>query len=137
VSEENVEIVRSVLEAANRRDAATTLALYDPQVVWDHTHGPMMELMGGPATYHGHAGLRRWFREYYEAWGDVQAEIVELIDAGDQVISIITYRARGRASGVEVELPMAGLWTIDDGKVVRAEWFRTGGEALEAAGLSE
>ena len=133
-----MEIVRQVLEAANRHDGASALALYDSTVVWDHTRGPIHELMGGPSVYHGHDGLRRWFGEFYEAWADVQAEILELVDAGEQVISITNYRARGGASGADVEIAaMAGLWTIREGKVVRAAWFRTRAEALEAAGLSE
>jgi hypothetical protein len=32
---------------------------------------------------------------------------------------------------------MAGVLTIRDGQVTRAEWFRRRDEALEAAGLSE
>jgi ketosteroid isomerase-like protein len=138
MSRENVEIVRSVLEGANSRDSERTLALYDPAVVWDHTEGPIKELMGGPTVYHGHEGLRRWFREYYEAWGDVQAEIIELIDAGNEVVSVINYRSLGRASGIEVEFrEMAGVWTVEDGKVTKAAWFRTRAEAIETAGLSE
>jgi ketosteroid isomerase-like protein len=134
MSPQNVEVVRQILEAANRHDGETALSLYDPRVVWDHTHGPINELMGGPSVYHGHDGLRRWFGEFYEAWADVKAEILELIEAGDQVISIINYRARGGASGAEVEIAaMAGLWTLREGKVVRAAWFRTREEAVEAA----
>ena len=138
MSAENVEIVRRILEAANRHDGSAALALYDPEVVWDHTHGPIRELMGGPNVYYGHDGLRRWFGEFYEAWDDVQAEILELTDAGEQVISVTNYRARGGASGAVVEIAaMAGLWTLREGKVVRAAWFRTREKALEAAGLSE
>jgi ketosteroid isomerase-like protein len=138
MSQENVEVVRRILEAANRHDGAAALALYDPAVVWDQTLGPIRELMGGPNVYHGHDGLRKWFGEFYEAWADVQAEILELIDAGEQVISITNYRATGGASGADVEISaMGGLWTIREGKVVRAAWFRTREEALEAAGLSE
>ena len=139
MSQENSAVVRDILEAANRHDGAAALALYDPAVVWDHTHGPIRELMGGPAVYHGHAGLRRWFGEFYEAWADVQAEILDLIDVGDdQVISVINYRARGGASGAGVEISaMAGLWTVRKGRVVRAAWFRTREQALEAAGSLE
>jgi ketosteroid isomerase-like protein len=62
----------------------------------------------------------------------------ELIDAGDKVISIVTGRARGRASGVEVEnRHHGGVWTIRGGKIVQVVWFPTREEAVEAAGLSE
>src|SRR4051812_26664118 len=121
MSQENLEIVRRILDAANRRDTASALDLYDPALVWDHTRGPMRDVMGGQRVYHGHEGLRHWFRDFYEVWTQVEAHIVELIDVGDQVLSVIDYRARGRASGAEVEIPrMAGLWTVRTGKVVRA-----------------
>ncbi len=138
MSRENVEIVRRVLDAANRRDTTSTLDLYHPALVWDHTRGPVRELMGGGQVYHGHEGLRRWFQEVYEAWDDLEARIVEMIDMGDQVIAVIDYRARGRASGAHVEMSgLAGLWTIREGKVVRAAFFRTREEALEAMGRHE
>jgi ketosteroid isomerase-like protein len=71
-------------------------------------------------------------------WENLEDNIEELIDAGDDVISIVTTRARGRASGVEVEWKdNAGVWTIRDGKVIRVVWLPTRAEALEAAGLSE
>ena len=47
MSRRNVEIVRRVLDAANRRDTVGTLELYDPALVWDHTRGPLREVMGG------------------------------------------------------------------------------------------
>jgi ketosteroid isomerase-like protein len=137
MSQENVEIVRQIFDAANRRDSASTLALYDPTLIWDHTRGPLRELMGGQDVYCGHEGLRQWFRDFYEVWDNVEARVVEVIEAGDDVISVIDYRARGRASGAEVEMGMAGVWTIQAGKVVRAAWFTTRDEAFEAVGLRE
>jgi ketosteroid isomerase-like protein len=61
----------------------------------------------------------------------------ELIDAGERVISVVTRHGRGRASGAEVDWPLALVWTIRKGKVIRVVWFPTRAEALEAAGLRE
>ena len=62
-------------------------------------------------------------------------DVVELFDAGDHVITVLNYRGRGRASGIEVEMAhMAGAWTIRQGQVVRVAWFRTRAEALAAIG---
>jgi ketosteroid isomerase-like protein len=69
--------------------------------------------------------------------GKIEYGYEELIDAGEQVISVVTRHARGRASGVEVERPFALLWTLREGKVIRVVWFLDRAEALEAAGLSE
>ena len=137
MSEENVEIVRRVYDATSRREDATTiLTFYDPEVEWDISHGPARELMGH-RVYRGHEGLRRFFREWYEAWETVKPALEELIDAGEHVIAVETTRGRGRTSQVEVEMPHYSVWTIRRGKVIRVVWFATREEALEAAGLSE
>ena len=135
MSQENVEIVRRVYEAATRRDAATVLALYDPEVELDSTRLGIVDSAGG--VYRGHEGLRSFFRGWHEAWGNIEYDYEELIDAGEQVISVVTRHARGRASGIEVERPFALLWSLREGKVVRVVWFLDRAEALKAAGLSE
>jgi ketosteroid isomerase-like protein len=137
MSEENVETVRRIYEAAMRRDAATVLALYDPDVELDASRIGVSNHPSGADAYHGHDGLRDLFREWHEAWGKIEYDYEELIEAGEQVIAVVNRHARGRASGVEVERPFALLWTLREGKVVRVVWYLTREEALEAAGLSE
>ena len=44
---------------------------------------------------------------------------------------------RGRGSTVETDIPVAGIFTFEQGKLVRWEDFRDRDRALEAAGLSE
>ncbi len=134
MSQENVEIVQRLYLAAGRRDADAVLDLYDPEVELATTRIFLGETGG---IYHGHDGLRRFFRDWHDAWTDTPYDFDELIDAGDQVISIVTQTGRGRASGVEVDLPMALVWTLRNGKILRVVWFRTRSEALVAAGLSE
>lgn len=135
VSKENLEIVRRVYESADRRDAPAVLAAYDQDVEWDVSRSPMARLVGG-GVYHGHEGLRSFFRGYHEAWESIQYRCAELIDAGEHVISVDAERGRGRASGVEVDLTQYAVWTIRDMKIVRVVWFPTRAAALEAAGLS-
>jgi ketosteroid isomerase-like protein len=137
MSRGNVEIVRRVFDAEARRDAATALSLYDQEVEFDTSHGTFGDL-AGRRLYHGHDGLRTWFRDWYEAWESIHEEIEELIDAGDEVVSVVTIRGRGRASGLELELThQPAVWSIQHGKIVRVVWFRTRQEAIEAAGLRE
>jgi ketosteroid isomerase-like protein len=137
MSQENVEIVRRIFEAAASGDSADVFALYDPAVEWDASRAPMPRLIGGGDVFHGHDGLRRFFKERNAIWGEIEDEPKELIDAGDHVVSADTERGRGRSSGVEVEMTQYAVWTIRSGKVVRVVWFPTRAEALEAAGLSE
>jgi ketosteroid isomerase-like protein len=137
MSQENVELVRRVFQAVSRRDSEAVLALYDPDVEWDATRSPL-GLVTGISVFHGHHGLRRAFREWYEGWDRVVDEVEEVIDAGEQVIAVVTLRARGRSSGVDVEWEhYASIWTIRDGRIVRVVWLPSRAEALEAVGLSE
>jgi ketosteroid isomerase-like protein len=138
MSRENVEVVRRVYDAVGRRDTERVLSLYDPDVEWDGSRSPWAEVIPGTALFHGHEELRRVFRLYYEMWETFEDNVEELIDADDQVVSVVTSRGRGRASGVEVEWAgNAGVWTIRDGKVIRVVWFPSREEALEAVGLRE
>lgn len=135
MSRENVEIVRRVYEAAARRDSTTVLSLYDPDVEWDMSHHPYGEMFEPGGSRLGHEGLRAWFHEWYEAFEGFEHECQELIDAGEQVVSVGIDRAHGRESGVAVERHIAGLWTIREGRIVRVAWFPTREEALQAAGV--
>ena len=137
MSAEDVALVRRLYEAVALRDNATVLSLYDPELIWDHTHNEEIDrLMGGPTVYRGHAGLRQWSRSFYDAWSVVEADLEEVIDAGESVVAVLDYKATGRVSGAEVQITrMAGVFTIAGGKVVRVVWFRDRDEALAFAGL--
>jgi ketosteroid isomerase-like protein len=137
MSEENVEVVRRVYDAVARGDTATVLALYHPEVEFDFSRSPQGRLGLMKRVYRGHQGVRDWVRDRYEEWDTIEDDLEELIDAGEHVISVVTHRGRGRASGVLVDMSGAGVWSIREGKVVRAVWFHTREAALEAAGLSE
>ena len=132
MSQENVEVVRRVYEAAGNRDTETVFDLYDPEVVLDASRLGMFA-----EPYHGHDGLRSMFRHWHDAWGEIEYSYDELLDAGDQVISVVTRHARGRGSGAEVDRHFALLWSVNNGRVVRVVWYLSRAEALEAAGPSK
>jgi len=136
MSQENVEVVRRLHAAAASRDVATVLALYDAEVELDASRVQIVGFMGQD-VYRGHEGLRRFFREWHEAWENVEYDFEELIDAGDQVISVVTRRARGRASGADVEWHVALVWTLREGRVTRLVWFPSREDALGATDPSE
>jgi ketosteroid isomerase-like protein len=136
MSQANMEIVKRVYEAVARRDSGSVLDLYDPEFVSDVSRLPEYALTG-ETIIRGHDELRSSWREWYEVWESFEDECEELIDAGEHVISVVTRRGRGRASGAEASTRVAGVWTIRNGRVVRTVWFQSVEEALDAAGLSE
>jgi ketosteroid isomerase-like protein len=133
MSEENVEIVRRVYEAVARGDTGAVLAAYDTEVEWDFRRSPFRDFLKYD-VYRGHGGLRSFIRERTDdAWADVHDDLDELIDAGEHVVSVVTSRGRGRASGAEVEMTHAGIWTLRKGTIVRVVWVGTRDEALARA----
>ena len=136
MSQENVEIVRKVYEAAARGDTAAIFELYDSDIEWDASRTERGAVTGRVAR--GKESLLKWLREWYEAWETINDDLEELIEVNDnKVISVMVQRGRGRASGIEVEDRLWTVWTIREGKVVRVVWFPTSAEAFEAVGVSE
>ena len=81
--------------------------------------------------------MRQYWRESLSVFGEVDFEVEELVDAGDQVLAVIREREVGRASGVPVEMTHLDVWTLADGKVTQLQAFDDREQALEAAGLRE
>ena len=136
MSQENVEIVRRVFELGLNRDTArAALELYDTELVWDVSRLGVADF--GRGVYHGHEGLRDWFRQWYAAWENTRNELEDLIEVGGHVLSIHTQRGLGRESGIEVTIQQFAVWTLLDEKVIRVTWFKTLAEAMSAAGAQK
>ena len=136
MSEKNIDVVRTLYEAAARRDDATPFEVYAEDIVFDISNSRRVALALRP-TYHGHEGVREYWRENVSAFGEIDFEVKELIDAGDQVLAVIRERAVGRASGVPVETTHLAVHTLSGGKVIQVQMFDDPQQAREAAGLAD
>jgi ketosteroid isomerase-like protein len=134
MSQENVEIVRSVYESFLRSDWGTIAELADPNVEYHGTVGGLEEGRVG----RGLQQMRQVFEEDdLEAWDERRLEPEEFIDAGDEVVVLQREYRRGRGSGVELVSDTAAVFEVRDGHVVRVQGYMDRAKALEAAGLSE
>ena len=60
--------------------------------------------------YHGHEGVRAYWRNWLSAWSDLDFELQDVVDAGDEVVALIrNQRQWGRHSGIVTEMPPYGL----------------------------
>ena len=134
MAREDVAVVRSLFEAVARRDAAAVLDHYSDDVEWDDAGTPT-GAVGGGRVLRGREEVRGWFREWYDAWDEVVYDVEELLDADPYVVSVVTMRGRGRASGLPAEKPQYAVWTVRGGRVARVQWLPTRREALERAGV--
>jgi ketosteroid isomerase-like protein len=130
VSAENVEIIRRLVEALNDRDLDTLVAITDP----DLELYPLRAQLEGKA-YRGHDGLREMLADFDEDWEFVHLDGAEYRDAKDKVVVLGRLRGRGRASGIDLDVPMGFVWKLREGKAMHARTFSEQSDALRAAGL--
>jgi ketosteroid isomerase-like protein len=134
MSEENIEVVRTAIDAFNRKDLAATIRSFDPEIEW---------VPGGPAAveravYRSREEVSDAFAATWETWERFHLEQHELRDLGETVVWLGRARMRGSdASHVEFEQEFAIHLSVRDGKIARIQGFLTRREALEAAGLRE
>jgi uncharacterized protein len=122
---ENVELVRRGLEAMNRRDFDAVMALVDPEVV---AHIPVE--MANEGTYRGRDEFRTMMETWLEPWDEYRAEPHEFIARGDAVVVPLRQSARGKGSGVEVEMEAAFVMTARGGRLVAWRLYADPAEAL-------
>lgn len=133
MSEGDVEVVRDLVEAFNRRDLAAMTQSFDPDVEW---------VPGGPAAvertvYRGRDQVSEGFATSWEAWELFQLDEREVRDLGDSIVWLGRSRLRGGTSQVELDQEFAVHFQLREGKIVRFQGFAEWREALEAAGLRE
>ena len=132
MSEENVELVRRGLEALDRRDLSSWLAVSDEDLEVVPTRDwPEPGVRGAEAAFN-------WYLQVFDTLQGFRAADTEFIDAGaDKVLLQYRRDVRGKGSGAKVEWRRWCVVTVRNGKGLRGEWFLDRADALEAAGLSE
>ena len=131
MSEENVEIVKRVTEAFNRREVDGLLKLAIPDCEMSS------QLLDATADFQGRGGLEHFYSMLNESWEDFQSVAQEYRDLGDRVLALGRNRGRGKGSGVAVDGPYGAVFDFRGDKISRIRLFVDHGEALRAAGLAE
>ncbi len=133
MSQENVENLRQTNDAFNRRDKAAWLARFEPaaEVVPAKDWPERAPIRGADAIW-------SFYSEVMATWEEGEFEFGDIIEAGtNKIVANFRHEARGKASGAAVAFNYWVVTTFREAKQVRAEWFASRAEALEAAGLSE
>ncbi len=125
MSQENVEIVRSIYRLWSERRSAR------------HLIDPDLEYVNPPyAVESGTRHSRGTLAKIRDVYPDFQVEPERFVDAGEDVVVIGI--ARGTSdSGLEAQWRQGYVWTVRDGRAVTFRWFNDPKEALEAVGLTE
>ena len=132
--EENVEVVRKLWQALDDGDLDSWMHLCDERV---EIRNPPDFPVRGP--YRGHAGVRQWATEQWEVFTGLHHVVEAVLEAPDDDTVVSVQRTQGRMAHTKLktDVEWAAVWTLKDGKVLRAQGYMSKAEALEAAGLRE
>lgn len=133
MSQENVEVVKRLMEAVDRRDIDAFAAVTTPDFEWFPVFAARVE----GDVYRGREGIETFLGEVDETWEEFRPLPEEYRDLGHRVLGLGRLRTRGRASGAPSDSPWGGVYDLRDGKVSRIRTYLDHGEARRAAGLSE
>jgi ketosteroid isomerase-like protein len=135
MSQENVEVVRRVVDAFNRQDWVAWASNWHQDAEWyDPPEVP------GSGVHRGLESIRRYFDELLDlaAYGRWNVEVDAVESLGPRCVLI---RARmvvvGRGSGMPTENALFQVVDLEDGRLRRVRNFLTDRDALDAAGLRE
>lgn len=114
MSEQNVETVRRANTAFKEGDREGALANYHPDAEWrDLQHAP-----DTPEYVRGVAAIRAIWQQWEQAFDELTADIGEFIDAGDFVVAVTHWLAKGRESGLSLDLRTVDVYEFAGGKIV-------------------
>jgi ketosteroid isomerase-like protein len=129
MSQQNLAIVRRAFEEMTSDDLEG--GVWHPDVEIINAEGWVIE-----TTYHGHEGLRRWWDDLAEAFGDFSIVLEDAMEVDEErVLTTQRWVARFRTTDIPFDGRWASILWVRDGKVVRAQGHLTKRRALRAAGL--
>jgi ketosteroid isomerase-like protein len=131
MSQENVEIVLAAYEWGNRERRLAR--------DWWHADGEYVNSREDPdhATYQGIEAIEKLFASWIAAYPDLQVHPIEARTNGNRVLVWVRFSGHGAESGLPLDMELAHVITLEDGKVKRLEEYLDRAEALQAVGLRE
>ena len=131
MAQENVEVVKAVFAAWKERDRGRALELIDRDIEVD---------VAGWTAILGYSGrgrdaLDRTVAGWLDSWASLQFFPENFIEAGDDVLVLLTMEGRGRGSGVPTHMRGAAVYTVRHGRVTALRGFGTLAEAAAAVGI--
>ncbi|HET9428637.1 MAG TPA: nuclear transport factor 2 family protein [Allosphingosinicella sp.] len=121
MSQQNIDLVRSIYGALASGDIPGVIARMSPGIVWNEAENfPYAD--GNP--YRGpDAILGGVFARLGGEWDGFAADANEFLDAGDTVVVLGRYRGSCKATGKSMDAQFVHVWRIDQGKAVAFQQY--------------
>jgi ketosteroid isomerase-like protein len=129
MSQQNVEIVRHIVELANQGDVDGIVALMDPDI-------ECVPAADQPESkpFRGRDAFARYALGWLEVFDHYAIEPSEYLHLGEYVVVVGRVVARGRGSGVETADGDAWVWRLQNGRAIEYQECGTKERALQAVG---
>jgi ketosteroid isomerase-like protein len=122
------ETIDRAYEAWTRRDLDVLVSLTHPE----SEARPILGANIGTGVYRGRDGLRDWMRDLHGEWEAFETRVTGVEERGERTLCTIHVRARGRASGADIEGEMYHLLEFREGLIWRLEAFLDRDTAVQA-----
>jgi ketosteroid isomerase-like protein len=129
VSADREAQLREAFERAGRGEIDTLVALCCDDVVWTE------QLLPDQRVYHGHEGVREWFRDVFQVFAPGAIELIGFDESGDRGMTEVVVTATGLESGVSVRTTVFHVIRFRDDKIAEITALSDRDEARRAAGL--
>ena len=114
-----ISVVRETYAAFGRGDVPAVLGFMDADIEWFEAEGmPYGGLHRGPQ-----AVLDGVFAPVLSDVPDFSVTPEQLAADGETVFAVCRYRGTGKATGTALDLPVAHVWDVRDGKLWRFRQF--------------
>lgn len=131
MAEENVETVKRLMAAVNRRDIDTLAELTSADLQWFPVFAARVE----GDVYRGREGIETFLGEVDETWEEFRPVPEDYRDLGDRVLALGRLKTRGRGSGVPIDSPWGGVFDFRGNEISHIRTYLDQDEASRAAGL--
>jgi ketosteroid isomerase-like protein len=130
MSAENIELVRTSIEAFTERGIPGMEPFWAPDITWRAIEGAPDDV----GEMHGVDAVRRYFQDWDETFDDLTLALLDSQDEGDQVVATQLVTGRAKLSGAETEIRYSVVYTVRGGRIASAREYLTLEEALAAVG---
>ncbi len=126
------DLLLLVYEGFNSGDMAAALELLDEDFEFREPAA-----FPGALFYRGRDGFVKALRNAMSVFDQVDVAVEEVLQAGSHVVVFVHISGVGQESGAPVEMRVAHVWTMDNGRAIRMQVYLDRDEALAAVGLRE
>jgi ketosteroid isomerase-like protein len=95
-----------------------------------------VRLFGAERSYSGIEGFRSFWLDWLAPWESYRIQIERAEDCGDRTLVVVRDFGLRPGATEEVAASNASVWTFDEGRIARIDFYPEPDEAVRAVGLA-